>query len=565
MVTPALLNRILGKPVILPGMPVRRGLAGMAAAFLFASGVAAALADVPTTTTTTNATETTAVATTTFPSITTATTSATTTAATTTVMPATTTTAPRSVASTTSALSATAQCPLGALVIAPPDAAPIVVGAVATARARTAGLSALRYPASGVIARTATVSLSEQSCTKGAQRSARIRIRSVSLFGGSVSASAIALTIGRTATSTIADLVVDGKHVTPIRGARVPLQSWGEVVAGPRTPIAIAAGHEVIAALVIHLVQAHAGLAAGTTVLVGVAGVPAESAKRSVATRRKKRAKHEPLKVTPPLGVRGLIFPVVGPSEYVDTYGAFRSDVPGNWHHGDDIFAALGTPVVAVASGTINRVGWEKLGGWRLWVRDGAGDEFYYAHLSGYAPTDLHSNRVKAGEVIGFVGNTGDAFTTSPHLHFEVHPRPLLHLNYDGAVDPTTYLNSWPHLEHARAPRPTHPPLPKQPLIRREAAYVFRELLAARHLIKHAPKASARPHIAIPPGANGVVANAEALPAAAAPGHPDQDASTLVVTLFLGFAGVGLAAAVAPASRRRLAPLLLRLRSARRP
>ena len=122
--------------------------------------------------------------------------------------------------------------------------------------------------------------------------------------------------------------------------------------------------------------------------------------------------------------------------------------VPGNWHHGDDIFAPLGTPVVAVASGTINRVGWERLGGWRLWVRDRAGDEFYYAHLSGYAPTDLHSNRVRAGEVIGFIGNTGDAFSTSPHLHFEVHPRQLLHLGYDGAVDPTSYLNHWTHLNH---------------------------------------------------------------------------------------------------------------------
>ena len=65
-----------------------------------------------------------------------------------------------------------------------------------------------------------------------------------------------------------------------------------------------------------------------------------------------------------------LRLPGLEPAEYIDTYGAFRSDVPGNWHHGDDIFAPLGTPVVAVATGTINRVGWEHLGGWRLWVRD---------------------------------------------------------------------------------------------------------------------------------------------------------------------------------------------------
>jgi hypothetical protein len=271
--------------------------------------------------------------------------------------------------------------------------------------------------------------------------------------------------------------------------------------------------------------------------------------------------------VTPPLEIRRLVFPVVGPSSYVDTYGAFRSDVPGNWHHGDDIFAPLGTPVVAVASGTINRVGWEKIGGWRLWVRDSVGDEFYYAHLSGYAPTDLRSNRVTAGEVIGFIGNTGDAFTTSPHLHFEVHPRPLLHLNYDGAVDPTRYLNSWPHLQHAAVPRPTHPPLPKQPLIRREAAYVFRELLAARHLIKHAPAPSGRPHVPIPADANGFPSNAAALPApkAALPTVAPGDSSTLVVALLLAVATAGGVAAAVPASRRRLATLSPWLRGRRRP
>ncbi|MFL5927749.1 MAG: M23 family metallopeptidase, partial [Gaiellaceae bacterium] len=222
--------------------------------------------------------------------------------------------------------------------------------------------------------------------------------------------------------------------------------------------------------------------------------------RHAAAHRRKKRAgaSHEPLKVTPRLGHHDYIFPVAGRADYGDTYGGFRGDVPGNWHHGDDIFAPLGTPVVAVARGTINRVGWERLGGWRLWVRDNIGDEFYYAHLSGYAPADLRSNRVEPGQVIGFVGNSGDAFTTSPHLHFEIHPRRLLHLAYDGAVDPTTYLAGWTRLQHVDAPRPVHPPLPQEPVIRNEARYIFRELLAARHLIRHAPKPSRRPHVPIP-------------------------------------------------------------------
>ena len=54
---------------------------------------------------------------------------------------------------------------------------------------------------------------------------------------------------------------------------------------------------------------------------------------------------------------------------------------------------------------------------------------------------------VSAGDVLGFVGNTGDAEGTPYHLHFEVHPVGLLGLGYDGAVDPTTYLDAWKHLQ----------------------------------------------------------------------------------------------------------------------
>ncbi|MGN6799362.1 MAG: M23 family metallopeptidase, partial [Gaiellaceae bacterium] len=109
----------------------------------------------------------------------------------------------------------------------------------------------------------------------------------------------------------------------------------------------------------------------------------------------------------------------------------------------DDLVAPLGTPAVAVADGTNCAVGWNRVGGWRLWLVDHAGNDFYYAHLSGYTTLARNNRSVHRGDVIGFVGNTGDAFTTLPHLHFEVHPSGLLYLGYDGAVDPTTYLRSW--------------------------------------------------------------------------------------------------------------------------
>jgi Peptidase family M23 len=199
--------------------------------------------------------------------------------------------------------------------------------------------------------------------------------------------------------------------------------------------------------------------------------------------------------VTPPLGQGSYAFPVIGASGYGDSYGAFRGDVHGKWHHGDDIFAPLGAPVVAVANGTINRVGWHKVGGWRLWVRDGSADEFYYAHLSGYAPRVFHTRHVMAGDVIGFVGNTGDAFSGAPHLHFEVHPHQLLRRRYDGAVDPTTYLNSWPHTRSVHAPFPVHPRLPRHPRFRREARMVFRQLLVARHLIERSTTPIEQPRV----------------------------------------------------------------------
>ncbi len=89
-----------------------------------------------------------------------------------------------------------------------------------------------------------------------------------------------------------------------------------------------------------------------------------------------------------------------------DSFGAPRTTT---WHHGVDIFAPLGAPILAVADGTLFRVGWNDVGGNRLWLRDGAGNEFYYAHLSAYSPLAQEGAQVKAGDVIGFVGTTGDA------------------------------------------------------------------------------------------------------------------------------------------------------------
>jgi murein DD-endopeptidase MepM/ murein hydrolase activator NlpD len=186
-----------------------------------------------------------------------------------------------------------------------------------------------------------------------------------------------------------------------------------------------------------------------------------------------------PLTTQPPLAGGPYVFPVAGDVSWGDTYGADRSDVPGGWHHGADIFARLGQPVLAVAAGKVYSVGWQRLGGWRLWLRDSEGNRFYYAHLSGYTELGQNEHRVQAGDVIGFIGHTGDAFTTLWHLHFEIHPAALLRLRYDGAVDPSAYLASWERRTPSHVPKPA--PLPVGAATHGEGAVSdYRRLLALR-------------------------------------------------------------------------------------
>jgi len=136
-----------------------------------------------------------------------------------------------------------------------------------------------------------------------------------------------------------------------------------------------------------------------------------------------------------PTSSEGYVFPVYGDVSFTNDYGAPRAGV--DWHHGNDVFAPEGTPLLAVADGTLSKVGINRLGGNRLWLTDRRGNTFYYAHLSAFAPAAVDGAQVRAGQVIGFVGHTGDAEPTPPHLHFEIHPG-------DGdSVDPYPYLIAW--------------------------------------------------------------------------------------------------------------------------
>jgi murein DD-endopeptidase MepM/ murein hydrolase activator NlpD len=146
---------------------------------------------------------------------------------------------------------------------------------------------------------------------------------------------------------------------------------------------------------------------------------------------------HEPARQQPGdlMSFPGAVFPVDGPVWYQDDFGAPRA--VGGGHTGNDVFARRGTPLVAVQDGTIAELRYRSLGGNSFHLVNAEGDYFYYAHLMRYAAGIQEGSAVMAGQVLGYVGNSGNAITTPPHLHFEIHP------GGGSPVDPYPYLELW--------------------------------------------------------------------------------------------------------------------------
>ena len=127
-----------------------------------------------------------------------------------------------------------------------------------------------------------------------------------------------------------------------------------------------------------------------------------------------------------------LINPVSGATNRSvgSLYGVDR-DGGRRRHEGVDIFAPKGTPVIAPANGIVSRVGNNKLGGKVVWMQDlTRGQVYYFAHLD--SQLVQAGKRVQQGDTLGLVGNTGNAKTTPPHLHFGIYQR--------GSKDPINYI-----------------------------------------------------------------------------------------------------------------------------
>jgi hypothetical protein len=157
------------------------------------------------------------------------------------------------------------------------------------------------------------------------------------------------------------------------------------------------------------------------------------------------------LAATPKKGVvPTLVFPVAGEVTYIDDFGQAR---PGGSHDGNDLMGVKKTPVVAAESGKVSFWTTSANAGCMLYLYGDSGTTYYYIHLNNdltmrndnrgtcvpgvaYAKGLKTGARVQAGQMVGYLGDSGDANGIASHLHFEVHP------NGGAAVSPYAYLQS---------------------------------------------------------------------------------------------------------------------------
>jgi murein DD-endopeptidase MepM/ murein hydrolase activator NlpD len=345
-------------------------------------------------------------------------------------------------------------------------------GRVAGSPAETGGVEgapSFSYPANGSVVTTGAIRAVAKS-QAGEASSAASTASNISLFDGEITADSVGSSVSAAIRSDAVGGSLHGAGVVHLQAlgrmhafGHAAVGDWGELTIArhvtKRSAIDGAKNYEGVSiALDLRLVAAHGGLPAGSEVELGYTeafvqlasplgppGLGAVTGDRpSLLPPTTAPLVGVPQVIDPPLTAGPYIYPVYGPNDSSDTFGSSKTG--SSWQHGVDLFGRLGQPLVAVAGGTLFSVGWNHSAGNRLWLRDRQGNQFYYSHLSAFSTSTANGVRVHAGEVIGFMGDTGNSGGEPTHLHFEVHPVSMLFLGADGAVNPESYLASWHRL-----------------------------------------------------------------------------------------------------------------------
>jgi Peptidase family M23 len=134
-----------------------------------------------------------------------------------------------------------------------------------------------------------------------------------------------------------------------------------------------------------------------------------------------------------------LTFSCGGERANTDFYRGAGDTNHANGHLGNDIFGARGTPIVVAQAGVVTEAGFSSIGGNNVVIRDDCGWSYYYAHLDSLdAGNAVIGRHLQAGTKLGELGNTGQAQSGAPHLHFSVYPDGT----YERGIDPFPILQS---------------------------------------------------------------------------------------------------------------------------
>ncbi|HEX8742360.1 MAG TPA: M23 family metallopeptidase [Thermoleophilaceae bacterium] len=330
---------------------------------------------------------------------------------------------------------------------------PAAARATAFARQDSRGTQG-RVSARGNQSRSSGGSSARASTRGGRGRaSAGAVVSHVNLFDGLVRASSVRVAAsagaGGRRSGRVAGLRIAGRKRGTVTRRRVfDLDGHGKLVV-------LEAGSKGIVGMRARLTRSYRGSRRGSVVTVAFASASASDAVRPPKPKPDRpkpdrgggrpKPKAPPRRKAPPtpeskLRERstrgGFAFPVLmGRHHYSDDWGAPRQNTGA--HEGNDVFAPAGTPVLAVTDGTLRRVGTARVPGNRLYLYSATGDYYFYGHLSSFEADARSGRRVKAGQVLGYVGSTGDAEPTPPHVHFEIHP------GGGGPVNPYPFLRAW--------------------------------------------------------------------------------------------------------------------------